>query len=232
MTLYRLLAGNILRNMKIRGQLPCYVAGFTCLFILFPTVNAAELYRYRNDQGNVVVDYQVPSEYVGAGYEVLNDEGIVIRVVPRELTEEEKKAADAQRQLEEEALAEQVRLQQWDESLMMRYSTVSDIEAARDRALSDLRIRVSILKSNRRSLKQKVENYQAQAADIERAGLEVDVGRLRSIETLQDEISATDRAIADRQREIEEVAGTYQADIDRFEQLQEVVELRRTLHNR
>ena len=61
---------------------------------------------------------------------------------------------------------------------------------------------------------------------------QVDVARLRSIETLQDEIGATDRAIAERQREIEEVAGAYQADIERFEQLQEVVELRRTLYNR
>ena len=203
-----------------------------CLLFVVPIVSAVELYRYRNDRGNVVVDYQVPAEYVGGGYEVLSEEGIVLRVVPRELTEEEKVAADAQRKLEEAAEAEKQRLQQWDESLMMRYSTVEDIEAARDRALSELRIRVSILRGNRRSLKQKVENYQLQAADIERAGMEVDVERLRAIETLQAEIGATDRAIADRQREIEEVAAAYQTDIDRFEQLLEVVELRRSLYNR
>ncbi len=204
-----------------------------CALLPAPALGkGGELYRYHNDQGNVVVDYQVPAEYVGKGYEVLNDEGMVIRVVPRELTEEEKKAADAQKKLEDAARAEQERLRQWDESLMMRYSTVADIEAARERAQQDLRIRLSILKGNRRSLKQKVENYQAQAADIERAGMEVDVERLRAIEDLQNEIGATDRAIADRQREIEDVAATYQLDIDRFEQLLEVVELRRTLSQR
>ena len=218
--------------MDARGYTVSRVAAFVCLVLYLPAATADDLYRYRNKEGNVVVDYRVPSEYVGSGYEVLNDEGMVIRVVPRELTEEEKKAADALRKQEEAARAEQERLRQWDESLLMRYSTVVDIEAARERALSDLRIRVSILKGNRRSLKQKVENYQAQAADMERAGMEVDVARLRSIETLQEEIGSTDRAIADRQREIEEVAAAYQADIERFEQLQEVVELRRTLYNR
>lgn len=203
--------------------------GAVLLLVLAPTVLAGELYRYRNADGTVVVDYQVPAEYVGRGYEVLNEEGMVIRVVPRELTEQEKQAADAQRKLEEEARAEQERLRQWDETLLLRYSTVADIEAARERALSNLRIRLSILKGNRRSLKQKVENFQAEAANLERAGLEVDMARLRAIENLQAEIEATERAIADRGREIEELSGEFQADIERFEQLLEVVELRRTM---
>jgi predicted nucleic acid-binding Zn-ribbon protein len=99
----------------------------------------------------------------------------------------------------------------------------------RERSLRDLRIRVSILKSNRRSLKQQVENYQSQAADLERRGQEVDVDRLQAIEELQREIAATDRAIAERQREIQEVSAGYQADIERFAQLLEVVELRRSM---
>ena len=194
-----------------------------------PAVQSRDLYRYYNDEGNMVVDYQVPAKYVGGGYEVLNDVGVVIRVVPRELTEEEKQAADAQQTLEQQALAEQERLRKWDESLLVRYSTIADIEDARERALSELRIRVSILKSNKRSLKHQVENYQAQAADLERSGQQVDVARLRVIEELQGEINITDRAIADRQLEIEQVAAAYQLDIERFEMLLEVVELRRTL---
>jgi vacuolar-type H+-ATPase subunit I/STV1 len=199
------------------------------MLALASTVEAAKLYRYRNAEGTVVVDYKVPVEFVGSGYEVLNDEGLVIQIVPRELTEEEQLERDAQVKLEEEALAEQERLREWDESLMLRYSTVADIEDARKRALRDLQIRLAILKGNRRSLKQKVENLQAQAAEIERTGMEVDVERLRSIEALQKEINATDRAILDRQAEIEELEAAYAADIERFEMLLEVVELRRSL---
>jgi hypothetical protein len=196
---------------------------------LAPAAHSRDLYRYYNTQGSMVVDYRVPTEYVAAGYEVLNDDGVVIRVVPRELTADERNVVDAQQKLDELARAEEERLRKWDESLLLRYSTIADIEAARERSLRDLRIRVSILKSNRRSLKLQVENYQMQAADLERSGRQVNVAQLSAIEDLQGEIGTTDRAIVDREQEIEEVAAAYQSDIERFGLLLDVVELRRTL---
>ena len=205
---------------------------FAMAFLFAPVSHAANLYRYTNAEGVTVVDYQVPAEYVGKGYEVLNMEGIVIQVVPRELTEEEKKVQNAQQQLEAAANAEQQRLKEWDESLLLRYSTVADIEAARERALRDLRIRLSILKGNKRSLKQQVESYQAQAADLERSGQQVDVARLKAIEDIQREIETTDRSIKDRSQEIDDVSAAFQKDIERFEMLHEVVELRQTLLTR
>lgn len=215
------------------GNGACLVAFVLSLATVLPAAaRDRELYRYRNVEGNVVVDYQVPVDYAGSGYEVLNDEGIVIKVVPRSLTEEERKHKSAEDLQVAEAIAEQERLRQWDETLMLRYSTVEDIEAARDRALRDLQIRLSILKGNRRSLKQKVENYQAQAADLERRGMSVDVARLRTIEDLQGEIGVTERAIVDREKDIAILAGTFQDDIARFEMLLEVVELRRTLRKK
>ncbi|MEJ2532041.1 MAG: hypothetical protein P8Y92_09605 [Halioglobus sp.] len=201
------------------------------LVALAPAAQARDLYRYSNEEGNVVVGYQIPPRYVAGGYEVLNEEGVVIRVVPPALSEEEQSEADARHRQEAAARAEEERLREWDESLLLRYSTVSDIEAARERALRDLRIRVSILKSNKRSLKQQVENYQAQAADLERSGQPVDVARLQTIEDLQAEIESTDRSIREREREIEEVSAAYQRDIERFGQLLDVVELRRSMHS-
>jgi hypothetical protein len=202
---------------------------FTVTLLLAPVSLAASLYRYTNDEGVTVVDYRVPVSYVGKGYEVLNKDGMVVEVVPRELSDEEKKVRNAQQQIEDEARAEERRLREWDESLLLRYSTIEDIDAARDRALRDLRIRLSILKGNKRSLKQQVESYQSQAADLERSGREVDVARIVAIEDLQAEIATTDRSINDRAKEIEEVSAAYQKDIDRFMQLLEVVELRHTL---
>lgn len=216
--------------MMIRTVTPCCVLAFTALLLsLAPAAQSRELYRYYNAEGNMVVDYRVPAQYIAGGYEVLNDEGVVIKVVPRELTEDEKQAANAQQLLDAQAQAEEERLRKWDESLLLRYSSVEDIEAARERGLRDLRIRLSILQSNKRSLKHQVESYQAQAADLERSGKEVDVARLRTIEDLQDEIEVTERAILDREREIEEVAAAYELDIERFRMLLDVVELRRSM---
>ena len=213
-----------------RSRLSAVLAGLLVLsFVAAALAKGPKLYRYRNHDDVVVVGYHVPANLMQGGYEVLNDEGMVIEVVPRALTEAELEAKDAREQQERAAEAEQARLREWDENLLLRYSTVMDIEAARNRALQDLRIRVSILKGNRRSLKQKVENLQSDAANMERRGMTVDVERLRAIEDMQDEIAATDRAIEDREREIEEVQDKFEADIERFGMLQEVVQMRRNM---
>ena len=60
----------------------------------------------------------------------------------------------------------------------------------------------------------------------------VDVERLRAIEILQSEIASTERDISDRAREIEELEEAYDADIERFKMLRDVVELRQTLRTR
>lgn len=197
--------------------------------VLSDSASAREMYRYTNDQGVQVVAYQVPPEFVAGGYEVLNERGVTVRVVPPQLDASQRANLNAQQQQEQLARAEQERLRAWDESLLLRYSTVEDIEAARDRALRDLKIRVSILKGKLRSLKQQVENYQALAANQERQGKAVDVSHVSSIDDLQSEILATERAVADRQEEITEVEANYARDITRFATLLDVVEMRKAM---
>lgn len=219
--------------MKIQSQNKLLL-GLLAAALLVPIAESAgpksksKMYRYINEEGNVVVDQRIPIEFISGGYEVINTQGMVLEVVPRTLTPEEQEIANRRKRAEEEALAEETRMQEWDESLLLRYSTVEDIEAARERALDSLRIRLSILSANRRSLIQRVENYQAQAAEIERSGGEVDKLRLRTLQDLQEQIGVTARAIADRQREIESVSMIFQADIDRFAKLQDMVEFRRS----
>ena len=105
--------------------------------------------------------------------------------MPRALSQEERRDsqnAEVRRQLE---LKEQEELRKWDQSLLLRYSTISDIEASRERNLSELKIRISILHSNIRSLKQQVESNQSRAADIERGGGEVPVATIATIDGLK-----------------------------------------------
>ncbi|MEE4278902.1 MAG: hypothetical protein V2I82_10600 [Halieaceae bacterium] len=188
-----------------------------------------QMYRYVNDQGNKVLAYQVPPEYVANGYEILSPTGALISVVPRQLGDDEREDLDAQARLDHEAAKEEERLRKWDESLLLRYSTIEDIESARERALRELRIRVGILRSELRSLKQQVENNQAMAADQERIGRKVDPVLLETIDELRSQIAATERAVADREKEIAVVDASYDRDVERFSSLLEIVEMRRNL---
>ena len=184
------------------------------------------MYRYQNEQGTVVIGHNIPPQFVHKGYEELNPDGSVNRVVKPTLTEEQR-AARSQELIEQERAEEEVRRQRkYDESLLLRYSSIADIEAARDRALGELKVRIRILRGNVRSLKQQVESNQARAADVERSGGTVPVGIIAAIDTLRGEIIVTERAIAERSRESEAVNGGYQRDIDRFTLLLDKVELR------
>lgn len=192
-------------------------------------VAQAQMYRYINAQGNPVIAYQVPPEYVANGYEVLSPSGVVIDVVPRQLSETQQRTLDKRQLTQREAAAEAERLRDWDESLLLRYSTVADIEAARERALRDLRIRVSVLKSNQRSLKQQIEKNQALIADQERLGNDISPMYFKAINDLRSELVSTERAIEDRYAEIAAQNASYDADVERFTRLLDLVELRRSL---
>ncbi|MDP5052749.1 MAG: hypothetical protein NWP69_03065 [Congregibacter sp.] len=188
-----------------------------------------QMYRYTNNEGHPVVGYQVPPEFVANGYEILSSTGALLEIIPRTLGAGERNGMDSEAKMRRDAADEQERLRRWDESLLLRYSTLEDIEAARDRELRDLRIRVSILKGKQRSLKQQVENYQALAADQERMGNTVNAEHLSAIDDLQAEIASTERAVSDRQGEIAAVEADYEKDLERFGSLLEIVELRKSM---
>lgn len=217
-----------IRIMSIRA-LPRLLATLLVLGPLSLTAEARQMYRYINAEGNKVIGYQVPPEFVANGYEVLSASGAIIEVVPRTLNEGERETLSERQRIERELAEEEERLREWDESLLLRYSSVEDIEAARERALRDLRIRVSILKGKLRSLKQQVENYQAVAADQERLGFVVDDSHLKAIDDLRSEIASTERAVTDRQEEIAAVDANYDKDVERFSTLLDIVEMRRNM---
>jgi hypothetical protein len=187
------------------------------------------LYRYKNDVGGTVVDWHVPAKFAGRGYEVLNSQGQVIEVVPRQLSEGELQNKDLVERLRQDAEVERARLAEWDKFLLLRYSSVEDIDAARERGLRELRIRLSILASNQRVSRSRLEALLARVADTQRRGdvpLQQDVD---AIAALRADIATTSRAIEEREVQVLEVTRDYGKDRDRFEQLQDVVLLRRSL---
>ena len=205
------------------------IALFVAMLLVSVSTQADNLYRYKNDVGGTVVDWRVPPEFAGRGYEVLNAQGQVIEVVPRQLSSGELQNKDLVKRLQQEATVERARLAKWDKFLLLRYSTVEDIDAARDRALRDLKIRLSILASNQRTARNRLESVLARVADMERRGdvpLEQD---LDAIAALRADIANTGRAIKEREAQVLEVTDSFDEDRSRFIQLQDVVLLRRSL---
>ncbi|MDR6234533.1 DUF4124 domain-containing protein [Pseudomonas oryzihabitans] len=121
---------------------------------------AAELYRYLDRNGTLVIDRQgVPPEYAGKGYDVLNEQGRVIRKVPPAPPAEELQRREQARQ---QAAA--------DAQLLKLYSSVEDVDRAKARKLAELDGLVAIKKANLDSAHQLQNQLMEQAAVQQRNG--------------------------------------------------------------
>lgn len=147
--------------------------------------NAAEVYRYLNDKNLPVLDRQgVPPQYIGKGYEVLNEQGRVIKVIPPAPSEAERK-----RMAEDKARASS------DAQLMRLYSTQEDIDRALERKLSEVDSLIGVATGNKQSLRTQQVNLQSQAAELERSGREVPAHLVAQIENLKLEQVQLDKDI-------------------------------------
>lgn len=189
----------------------------------------AELYRYQNELGVTVVDWTIPAAYVSDGYEVLSESGQVVRVVPPVKTETDfERDAAAARVQEAEAAAQAAQLER-DTFLLRRYSTIQDIEAARDRLLRELDILIAVLNSQRDTLSQQLARHQAALDTIGPSDEAAGQYEEEAVATLQAEIQSLDEVTEGRQKQSAALAEAYGRDIARFAELEEIVALRRQM---
>ncbi len=145
----------------------------TC--VLLSPLAQAEVYRYTDENGVTVLSHQgVTPHAIRQGYEILNDQGRVIRVVPPPPT-----AAELQQrkhQQEREAA---------DKRLLELYSSVRDLDIAREHRLRTLDAFVTVVAGNLELARQQISNHEQKIAQQERAGRKPDPELLRQLEQLK-----------------------------------------------
>ena len=150
-------------------------------------------------------------------------------MVPPAKTETElERDAAAQRAREPEAAAEAAQLER-DTFLLRRYSTVQDIEAARDRSLRELDIRIAILNSQRDTLSQQLARHEATLGVVALSDQMTTQYEEDTVAALRAEIRSLDEAIEGRQQQAAALAEAFSRDIARFAELEEIVALRRLM---
>lgn len=170
---------------------------------------AKVIYRYKNSEGVTVMDSNIPAEFVSKGYEIVSISGKVIEVVPPAPEGEA-----AQRALEEKQLREQ--REREDVQLRRSYSNVGDIDAAKQRNLESLRGNINILGANLHSANKRLQDYQSQAAAIERSGRQLPEDLLKSISNLAQEEKDIQLQIQQREQEYSEMSKKFDEDRKRF----------------
>jgi len=131
------------------------------------TVEAENLYRYRNTEGNLVIDYAVPPAYVANGYEILSESGRMLEVVePQQVSDEPEEV--------QRSRSEQARLQALEDQMLLRtYSEVTELESAMERKLTQLDREIDIIRSNMEKNELALSASREQAANYQFGGRRV-----------------------------------------------------------
>jgi flagellar export protein FliJ len=173
---------------------------------------SAQLYRYENDEGVIVLSSTLPPRFATRGYTVIDERGRVLRVVPRQLTAQEVEAREVQRRAEEAERQASLERRRQDEELMRLYSSPEDVERAMERQIDTIQGAIDTVRANIQRLRTQKRNLESRAAERERAGESIPGSLIDGIRELDGQIADRQREIANREAEIEAVREDYAED--------------------
>jgi hypothetical protein len=179
----------------------------------------ARIKCWTNNQGVRECGETVPPEYSQKRYEELNERGMVIKEQERAKTKEELEAEARRAAIEEEKRRQREEQAKQDRILLYTYSSVQDIELARDDQLASLEANIKVTEKRNEKIRDDLDKRIQAAAAAERAGKEPNQELLDDIESLKRQLSNNKEFISDRKQEMQEIREEYAAKIERFREL-------------
>jgi hypothetical protein len=190
--------------------------------IVVPVVAEARLIScWTNDNGVRECGTSVPPEHSQKRIEIVNERGLVVKVIPaaktKEQLAEEREAARIQKELEEQR---KERTRQ-DTILLNAYTTERDLILARDNNLKAVEGQIEISRGNLRVLKDNLAQFQKEAANYERSGKKPPEKLLKNIEDTKVQIQTKQNYVNIKQKEKDEMQARYEKDLKRFRELKD-----------
>lgn len=160
----------------------------------------------------------VPPEYAQQRIEVLNEQGIVVKVIQARKTKAQlaREAREAERQKRENERRRQ------DMILLKTFTKEEDLLATRDKQLAAIDSTISIASGNLRVLSSNLAQLQKQAADHERSGTQIPKVLVKDIESVKKQIADNEKYLMDKESRKQEISKKFAADLKRYRNLKQV----------
>ncbi len=206
--------------MTIKNKIVAVV--FLALSSVLAAGELGAFYRYKDDNGNIVIDRSIPADKVKGGYEVLSESGRVIKVVDREMTAEEIAAMTDKQRAEKNAEEKRLKQREYDLQLLRRYSFVGDIEAEKDRKVREMEAQSQIYRANLLGVRNELEMEYEKAAKFEKKGSQVPEHVTKRITSLEEKLSNTEELMQNLLDDMEDTRKEYLLAIERFKELKSI----------
>lgn len=168
-------------------------------------------YVYKDRQGNTIMEDHVPPELMHRGYNVVNANGVTLKVVPPEKKTVKKV---------EKPRFNPGSLSAADLLLLRSYSSVQDIETARDSRITQIHEIINSTISHALAFERNLADMKLRHKQLTAAGELVSPKLLADIRLIEGRIAESRSYIARKESESERLFKQYESDISRFKQLQ------------
>ncbi len=199
--------------------LPVLLTALLCGVAAGQNVTPTTHYRWHDAQGGLHYSDSIPPEAVRFGYDILNDQGLLVRHVNRELTPAERAAAaaeaariaSAKRAADQQALA--------DRQLLAAYPNEAELKEAHDAKLAQMQQNINTTQQNLRSQEQSLADLLAHAAELERSGQSVPVFLRKRVADQRQSVADERNEVIKLQRQRAETAQQFDAELQRYRAL-------------
>ncbi len=201
-------------------------------FAVAAVANAAEVYRWVDENGEVHYSESLPPDFEDKGHDVLNERGIVTDEdltltppAPKEVPEEEqlkelpRDSSGMQRPKQLYSDAEMQR--RMDNFLMLRYHSEQEIKDAMNVEIKQLAYDRRLLETTRESMEKSYRGQIRQAANKQRAGQQVSRKTHLEIDDLQSKLMENGQSIASLKLREQQIRVEFQKQLDRYRFLEE-----------
>ena len=161
----------------------------------------------------------VPPEYAQQRIEIINNKGIVIKVIERTKTPEELAEFRRQEEIRKAKEREIAAKKRKDLVLLQTYTTEKDLLQARKQNLRAVEGIIDVTNNNTKILERNLKTLEKQAADYERTGQQPSEELVREIENLESQIKDNQDFINKKILAKNETEAKFDADLKRFREL-------------
>lgn len=182
-----------------------------------PTAPTAKKQTYRWVDANGQVHYgdKVPPQDAKQGRQNINNQGVITKVVPRELTPDERVAADAQAKLQAQAQEAHEKQVAYDRYLVQSYASVADIQAVRTDRLAVLDAKLQLAQKS----VDDTEKYLTSLRGQQPASGKPDSALAKKIDTYEATLVESLQAVRSLREERSNTELKFASDIDRYKKL-------------
>lgn len=189
------------------------------MLVAFSQSAGAAMYKWVDEKGVTQYGDTLPPQYVNQGSAELNQRGQVVKKTTRAVTEEERKALEADTAKKIEENKKEMEQKRRDKALIDTYSSEKEIELGRDRNLQATQAQIDSTQVRIKSIQTRLDGLRKQADPLIKARKPVPADLAAEIKATEDEIKRLQESITKRKQEIDAINIRCEEDKKRYREL-------------